>query len=53
MDQTTSDARNEQLVRNVELDDVIEFLFAGGEHAVKLLSLRNRTGEAIQYESIT
>lgn len=48
MDQATGDARNKQLVVNQELDDRVKFLAARRQHAVKLLSLRNSTGETVE-----
>lgn len=51
MDKTTGDARNEELVVNLELDDRVKLLFAGLKHAIKFLSLGNRPWETVEHKA--
>ena len=47
MDQTPSDSRDEQLVGDRQLDDVVKLLLAGLEHGIEFLGLRNCARETV------
>lgn len=51
VNETASDTGDEKLVRDDELDYRVELLFAGLEHGVKLLSLRDCAREAVEDEA--
>ena len=51
MHQTTSDARNQEGVGDLELDGVVDRLLALDQHGVELLSLGHGTGEAVEDEA--
>jgi len=48
VDKAASNARNEEGIVNLKLNGVLERLVRGGKHVVKLLSLANRSREAIK-----
>lgn len=52
MDEAARNARDEQLIINLELHDRIKLLFAVLQHAVKLLRLGYRPGKPVKYESV-
>lgn len=52
VDEAASDARNEQIVVDLELDCVLQRLRLAGQHLVELLRLRDRPGEAIEDEAM-
>lgn len=52
VDETASDAANEELVVNLELDGVLELLLLGDEHLIQLLGLRDSTRESIKDETL-
>jgi len=47
MDESSSNARDQELVWDLQLNDVVKLLLPFSEHCVELLSLRNRTRETI------
>lgn len=52
VDQATRDARNEELVRDLELGYRVQRLFPRSEHRVEFLGLWDRTWETVEYEAI-
>jgi hypothetical protein len=50
VDEAAGDAGNEELVLDLELDDVVEFLLTVCEHRVELLGLGDGAREAIKDE---
>lgn len=52
MDQSTGDSGDEEGIRDLELNGVVDRLVLGLEHSVKLLSLRNSSGESIKDETV-
>jgi hypothetical protein len=52
VDQTASDAADEDVVVDEELDGVVELLLLGREHLVKLLGLGDSPGEAVEDEAV-
>ena len=44
----TRDARHEQIIVNLQLDDVIQLLLALFKHLVQLLCLRHGSREAVE-----
>lgn len=50
MDQSASDARNEELVLNLQFDNMVQLFFSVLEHRVELFRLRNSSRESIQDE---
>lgn len=53
VDETAGDTGDQELVLDVELHDSVELLLAVSQHAIKLLRLRNSTGETIQDKSVS
>ena len=51
VDQTPGNTRDEKLVDDRQLDDVVQFLLAILEHGIELFSLGNGTWETVQHES--
>jgi hypothetical protein len=47
MDESSSNTRDQELVWDLQLNDVVKLLLPFSEHCVELLSLRNRTRETI------
>lgn len=52
VDETASDARNEEAVADLEFDGVVELLLLALEHVIKLLSLGRGTREPIEDEAL-
>jgi hypothetical protein len=52
MDETASNAGDEERVVDLELDCVLQGLLGGFKHAVELLSLDNRSWEAVEDEAV-
>jgi hypothetical protein len=52
VDQAARDARDEQLVVDLELDRVLQGLLALAEHLVEALGLRDGAGEAVEDEAV-
>lgn len=50
VDEPTSDTRDEQLVINRKLHDVVQLLVPGIQHVVELFGLRHRPREAVKHE---
>lgn len=50
MDQTPSNPRDEKMVNDRQLDDVVQFLLAILEHRIELLGLRNSAWKTVQHE---
>lgn len=51
VDQSTSDSGDQQGVGDLELDSVVDGLFAFGKHGVELGSLGDGTGETVKDET--
>lgn len=51
VDQSTSNSGDQQGVGDLELDSVVDSLFALGKHGIELGSLRDGTGEAVEDEA--
>jgi hypothetical protein len=51
VNQSTGNSGNQETVRDLELESVVELLTGRGEHAVELFSLDDRSGESIEDES--
>lgn len=51
VDQSTGDSGDQETIRDLELESVVELLTGRGKHAVKLFSLDDRSGESIEDES--
>lgn len=50
VDEPSSNARDEQLVVDLELDNMVELFFSISEHAIQLLGLRDSSGETVKNE---
>lgn len=53
MDQSAGDARNEELVCDLQLDDVIKLVLPLLEHRIQFLCLRDCPRETVQNEAAT
>lgn len=51
VDQSTSNSGDQQDVGDLELDSVVDSLFALGKHGIELGSLGNGTGETVEDEA--
>lgn len=51
MDEATGDTRDEESVRDLELEGVVDLLALVREHGVELLGLDDRAGEAVEDEA--
>lgn len=51
MDEATGDAGDEEGVDDLELNGVLEWCLAGGEHLVEGLGLDDGSWEAVEYEA--
>lgn len=51
VDQSTSNSGDQQGVGDLELDSVVDSLFALGKHGIELGSLGDGTGEAVEDEA--
>lgn len=52
VNKTASDARYKQLIRNLELNNMVEVLLPRFEHRIEFLSLDGRPREAVEDEAI-
>ena len=52
VDEAAGDAGDEQLVRDLELHDMVKVLVALLEHVIELLGLRRRAGEAVEHKAL-
>ena len=52
VDQSSGDARNEEIVADLELDGVIDSLALGLQHVVELFGLYDCSREAIEDEAV-
>lgn len=51
VNETARDARDEELVIDLELHDIVQFLVAALEHRIELLRLGNRAREPVKHEA--
>ena len=52
VDQSSGDARNEEIVADLELDGVIDSLALGLQHVVELFGLYDGSREAVEDEAV-